>query len=219
MGSRLYRAQASSKQRRCGGMGRAAGINRYLGQPTTARLSRSFSPTRSFSPVVFLLRPSAPVTRLARNQWQTPRPTAWIRPRPLMAPQMPSRPTQPLARRRHLQTRHRHHPRVRRRRMRQRQSQMRQRRTRTPRRSRVPGQRSQMRQQRRRSRTRQRRSRRQMRQLWQSQMLPRRQRRIRTPRRSRVQQRRTLMRRRPQRRRQRRMLRQWEGGLRRSRRL
>ena len=207
MGSRLYRAQASSKQRRCGGMGRAAGINRYFSQLS-----------RRFSPVVFL-----PEGRLLRglpgNQWQTPHPTAWIRPRPLMAPQMPSRPTQPLARRRHLQTRHRHHPRVRQRRMRQRQSQMRQRRTRTPRRSRVPGQRSQMRQQRRRSRTRQRRSRRQMRQLWQSQMLPRRQRRIRTPRRSRVQQRRTLMRRRPQRRMKRRMLRQWEGGLRRSRRL
>ena len=213
MGSRLYRAQASSKQRRCGGMGRAAGINRYFSATVPP-----FLPCR-FSSSTFRRLGKRLLRGLPGNQWQTPHPTAWIRPRPLMAPQMPSRPTQPLARRRHLQTRHRHHPRVRQRRMRQRQSQMRQRRTRTPRRSRVPGQRSQMRQQRRRSRTRQRRSRRQMRQLWQSQMLPRRQRRIRTPRRSRVQQRRTLMRRRPQRRMKRRMLRQWEGGLRRSRRL
>ena len=208
MGSRLYLAQASSKQPRCGGTGCAAGI--------TAGRCPAFSPQSFF----FLDLPPRRLLReaLPGNQWQTSSQTLpWIRHPPLMAPQRPSRPT-PLARRRHLQTRHRHHPRVRRRRMRQQQSQMRQRRTRTPRRSRVRGQRSQMRQQRRRSRTRQRRSRRQMRQLGQSQMR-RRRRRIRTPRRSLVLQRRTLMRRRPQRRRQRRMLRQWEGRLRRSRRL
>ena len=214
MGSRLYLAQASSKQRRCGGMGVCCWYHWYFRAPDG---SETRCPAVSPQSFFFLDLPPRLLRGLSGNQWQTPSQTLpWIRHRPLMAPQRPSRPT-PLARRRHLQTRHRHHPRVRRRRMRQRQSQMRQRRTRTPRRSRVRGQRSQIRQQR--SRTRQRRSRRQMRQLGQSQM---RQRRIRTPRRSRVLQRRslvlqrrTLMRRRPQRRR----LRQWEGRLRRSRRL